>query len=136
MTLPVGGAKQESKTGEVEDSEGEEDVEQDAEEEEGDEGFDEEKLRAYEIQKLRYYFAIAECDTVATASTLYEQVDGIEFENSSAQIDVRFVPDDADFEGREVRDQAKAMRSNYGESRDEYTPPVLSISLAASWAWF
>lgn len=82
----------------------------------GDEGeeVDQEALRAYEIQRLRYYFAVAECDAVGTAAALYEEVDGLEFEASAAQLDARFVPDDVAFEGRPVRDTAEALPSDYG----------------------
>ena len=82
----------------------------------GDEGeeVDQEALRAYEIQRLRYHFAVAECDAVGTAAALYEEVDGLEFEASAAQLDARFVPDDVGFEGRPVRDTAEALPSDYG----------------------
>lgn len=51
-------------------------------------------LRKYELTKLRYYFAVAECDSVTTASALYDQLDGMEFEHSSMTFDLRFVPDE------------------------------------------
>lgn len=95
-----------------------EDDDDDSSDEEGEEkegeDFDQEKLRAYEVQKLRYYFAIAECDCVGTAMTIADEVDGLEFENSSVQLDSRFVPDDVSFEGRKVKDTAEALPSNYG----------------------
>lgn len=57
-------------------------------------GFNNEALRVYELTKLKYYFAIVECDSVATASILYERMDGLEFEHSAMSFDLRFVPDD------------------------------------------
>jgi hypothetical protein len=57
-------------------------------------GFDVVALRAYELSKLRYYFAVAECDSVETADALYQQLDGVEFGHSSMVFDLRFVPDD------------------------------------------
>jgi hypothetical protein len=35
---------------------------------------DEEALRAWELSKLRYYFAIAECSDVETAAAVYQEV--------------------------------------------------------------
>jgi hypothetical protein len=63
-------------------------------------------LRKYELSKLRYYFAIAECSSVAVAEALYEQLDGVEMEASSMVFDLRFVPEDIDFQGRKVKDQS------------------------------
>ena len=47
------------------------------------------KLRQYELEKLRYYFAIAICDSVSTANTLYDQLNGAEVGHSSVQLDLR-----------------------------------------------
>lgn len=45
-----------------------------------DEEVNQRRLRMYECSKLRYYFAIVECDSAASASNLYSQCDGLEFE--------------------------------------------------------
>jgi hypothetical protein len=111
---PPGQPEQEEEVVEAEAS-ASSDSSSDEEVEEG-EDLDVEKLRAYEIQRLRYHFAVAECDSIATAAALYEEVDGLEFEASAAQLDARFVPDDVDFGGRPVRDEAAALPSNYGAS--------------------
>jgi hypothetical protein len=58
------------------------------------EGIDPIKLREYELNKLRYYFAIAEFDSIRTAESIYKELDGVEFEHSSMVFDLRFVPDD------------------------------------------
>eukprot|EP00955_Chlamydomonas_euryale_P018735 199920-Chlamydomonas_euryale.AAC.1 len=50
----------------------------------------------------RYYYAIAEFDSVATAATVYTECDGLEFERSACKFDLRFVPDEQSFEGRQV----------------------------------
>lgn len=79
-------------------------------------GFDPEKLRSYEASRLKYYFAIAEFATPEFANVAYTQVDGMEFEHSSAAIDVRAIPLDSllDVKGnRELRDQATTIPSNY-----------------------
>jgi len=38
---------------------------------------DVEKLRKYERERLRYCYAIVECDSPATAASLYQQCDGL-----------------------------------------------------------
>ncbi|GAX82620.1 hypothetical protein CEUSTIGMA_g10046.t1 [Chlamydomonas eustigma] len=86
-------------------------------EEDGDE-VDKKRLAMYEKSKLRYYYAIVECRTVVAASHIYAECDGLEFERSACKFDLRFVPDDQSFEGRQVRDSASSVPT-------EYEPPVI-----------
>ena len=75
----------------------EEEEEQEDEEEEIDssnEGFNPVELRKYELKKLKYYYAVAYCDSVETASLLYDECDGLEIERTQSFMDMRFIPDD------------------------------------------
>ena len=88
--------EEENDDDEEEDDEGEE--EEDDEEEEdnidsSNEGFDPVELRKYELKKLKYYYAIAYCDSVETAASLYNECDGLEIERTQSFLDMRFVPD-------------------------------------------
>eukprot|EP00911_Craspedida_sp_UC1_P000982 UC1_evm1s736 len=71
---------------------------------------DEDALRAYQLQRLRYYYAVVECDTSATAQAVYEQCDGLEYEATGNIMDLRFIPADMAFE-QEARDRADALPS-------------------------
>eukprot|EP01042_Synura_sphagnicola_P031216 gene31216-40185_t len=80
-------------------------------------------LRQYELSKLRYYFAIAECDSVDTANALYEALDGVEFENSAMALEIRFVPDVLDLSDREVRDKC-----SHAPDARRYKPPEFVVN--------
>lgn len=86
--------------------------------------FDPIALRAYELNKLKYYFAVIECDTVETATALYNTCDGLEYEATSNMFDLRFIPDDVTFE-RAPRDEATNIP-------DDYTPPEFSTKALQS----
>ena len=58
---------------------------------------DPDKLRKYERDRLKYYYAVIECDTPKTADVLFKSTNGSEFELSNIKIDLRFVPDDMQF---------------------------------------
>jgi hypothetical protein len=75
-------------------------------------GYDPEILRAYEKDRLAYYFGVATFDSIATASAVYDQCDGVEFEHSSVTLDLRFVPDGTDM-STPVRDEATEVPDNY-----------------------
>ncbi|KAL1748456.1 hypothetical protein HDZ31DRAFT_60195 [Schizophyllum fasciatum] len=72
----------------------------------GEEGkYDEDALRKYQLERLRYYYAIVTCDTVDAASHIYAELEGTELERSANVFDLSFVPDDMTFD-EECRDEA------------------------------
>jgi NUC153 domain len=78
--------------------------------------FDPEKLRLYEASRLKYYFAVVKFSNSQYANVAYEEVDGMEFEHSSAALDLRSIPIDeisSIIENRKLRDQVSAVPSNY-----------------------
>eukprot|EP00850_Spirogloea_muscicola_P000296 SM000001S04698 [mRNA] locus=s1:1716128:1720348:- [translate_table: standard] len=74
---------------------------------------DMEQLRAYEKSKLRYYYAVVECDSPATGGALYRACDGMEFERSANTLDLRFIPDAMSFKARQLRDQSTDVPQDY-----------------------
>lgn len=81
------------------------------EEDEGEE-VDSKSLRKYQLQRLRYYYAVVKCDSIATARNIYDNCDGTEFETTANFFDLRYVPDDMEFDD-EPRDKCTMVPADY-----------------------
>ncbi|KAL2262260.1 hypothetical protein VTK26DRAFT_1942 [Humicola hyalothermophila] len=102
------------------DSDDEDDSSEDSDEEvkkellqEGnDQDFDSDALRTYQLERLRYYYAVVICSDKNTAHKLYEATDGSEYLSSSNFLDLRFIPDDVTFDD-EPRDECDSVPAGY-----------------------
>ncbi|VDM33862.1 unnamed protein product [Hydatigera taeniaeformis] len=52
------------------------------------------RLRQYQLQRLKYFYAIAEFDSKETAAAVYEACDGVEYGGTGIRFDLRFVPNE------------------------------------------
>ncbi|TKS68803.1 ESF1 -like protein ABT1-associated protein [Collichthys lucidus] len=80
-----------------------------------------EKMRDYQFKRLKYFYAVVECDSVDTAAKVYEECDGYEYESSCSMLDLRFIPDDVKFD-EEPRDVATDVNLS------AYTPKLFTSS--------
>ena len=55
------------------------------------------RLRRYQLQRLKYFYAIAEFDSKEAAAAVYEACDGVEYASTGIRFDLRFVNDDEIF---------------------------------------
>ncbi|KEP66857.1 UNVERIFIED_CONTAM: NUC153 domain-containing protein [Hammondia hammondi] len=56
-----------------------------------------EALRKYQIERSRYYYAVVEFDSVASAKFFYDELDGCDISFALDGLDLRFIPDDLEF---------------------------------------
>ncbi|KAK4152992.1 Pre-rRNA-processing protein esf1 [Chaetomidium leptoderma] len=76
------------------------------------EEFDNDALRTYQLDRLRYYYAVVLCSDKNTAHKIYDATDGSEYLSSSNFLDLRFIPDDVTFDD-ESRDECDSVPSGY-----------------------
>eukprot|EP01138_Halocafeteria_seosinensis_P007233 gb/GECG01007396.1/.p1 GENE.gb/GECG01007396.1/~~gb/GECG01007396.1/.p1 ORF type:complete len:834 (+),score=189.02 gb/GECG01007396.1/:1-2502(+) len=89
-------------------------------------------LRQYELNKLKYYYAIVHCDSPATANSIYKECNGLEWEHSANRIDLRFIPDDFEPTHASPRDTAEEIPSNYTPP-EFYTKALQASNVELSW---
>lgn len=51
-------------------------------------------LRKYEVNKLKYFYAIVTCDTKRTANSIVAEYDNFEFELTNMRLSLSLVPDE------------------------------------------
>ena len=78
-----------------------------------------ELMRQYERDRMRYYYAIVECDSADTARAVYQQCHGLEFERMRGPARPQVRPRRGRLLGG-VRDEASAVPS-------DYEPPEFSV---------
>lgn len=81
-------------------------------EDQGEE-FDSAKLRHYQLERLRYYYAVITCSSTPVAESIYNAVDGTEYLTTANFFDLRFIPNDLDFSDDKARDECDDIPDGY-----------------------
>jgi len=94
------------------DVDSDEEIKRELLQEGNDQDFDSDALRTYQLDRLRYYYAVMVCSDENTAHKIYEATDGSEYLSSSNFLDLRFIPDDVTFDD-EPRDECDSIPHGY-----------------------
>lgn len=92
---------------------------------------DEEALRKYELETMKYYYAVAECDSLEASKKLYDECDGLEIERTSNSLDLRFVPNEVVFPYAPT-DIATEVPKKY-KMLDYYTKALQQSRVTLTW---
>lgn len=98
--------------------------------EEGDaeEDFDSKALRRYQLERLRYYYAIVRCDSAMSAKKIYDECDKTEYESTANMFDLRYVPDDMEFDESDIKDECAELPKNFKYNPLDFTTDALQHS--------
>ncbi|OAX83913.1 hypothetical protein ACJ72_01726 [Emergomyces africanus] len=122
----------ESESEDVDEEEEEEKIKQSiVKEDQGDE-FDSTHLRKYQLERLRYFYAILICSSKEVAKHIYDAVDGTEYMSSANFFDLRFVPDETDFSEDTPRDECDRIPDGYKPS-DFVTDALQHSKVKLTW---
>ncbi|EFE38694.1 hypothetical protein TRV_06620 [Trichophyton verrucosum HKI 0517] len=94
--------------------------------------FDAGKLRQYQLERLRYFYAILTCSSKEVAKHIYDAVDGTEYMSSANFFDLRFVPDSTDFTDDIPRDECVKLPDDYQPS-DFVTDALQHSKVKLTW---
>lgn len=104
------------------------------------EDYNSKSLRKYQLQRLRYYYAIIACDSVGSAESIYQNCDGLEFEATANFFDLRYVPDDTDFPeyvpadiNPDIHDYCDTIPANYKPKIDYQTTALQHSKVKLTW---
>ena len=61
------------------------------------EAFDQNQLRKYEMNKMKYFYAVIHCNSSKTAERIYSEYNDYEFELSNIRLNLSFIADDLEF---------------------------------------
>lgn len=103
------------------------------EEDDGEQDYDSKALRRYQLQRLRYYYAVVKCDSVGTAEAIYKNCDGSEYESTANIFDLRYVPDGMDFNDEEAKETCTKIPSSYRPDSSFVTDALQHSKVKLTW---
>lgn len=91
-------------------------------------------LRKYQLERLRYYYAVMTTSSPSVAQVLHEALDGHEYLTSANFFDLRFIPDDVSFDTDKPREGEVCDRVPDGyRPRDFVTDALTRSKVKLTW---
>lgn len=117
---------------ELDPEEEEENIKKSILKEDKGEEFNTTQLRKYQLERLRYFYAILTFSSKEVAKHVYDNVDGAEYLTSANFFDLRFVPDETDFSDDQPRDECERIPDGY-QPNDFVTDALQHSKVKLTW---
>lgn len=127
-----GKGKDEGDDEEVDPDEEEEKIKQSMLKNDEGEEFNSTELRRYQLERLRYFYAILTFSNKEVAKHVYDSVDGAEYLSSANFFDLRFVPEDTDFSDDRPWDECERIPDGY-KPNDFVTDALQHSKVKLTW---
>ncbi|EFP04688.1 hypothetical protein CRE_09873 [Caenorhabditis remanei] len=92
-------------------------------------------VREYLVNRLKHYYAVITFDSIPSAVAVYEECDGFQFEETGLKMDMRFIPDEMDFEEDRVKEFLNAEDVNMAKYKVTKKSKSAIISTGAKITW-
>ncbi|KAL3497052.1 hypothetical protein BJX62DRAFT_192241 [Aspergillus germanicus] len=117
---------------EIDSDEEEEKIKKSILKEDKGEEFNSTQLRKYQLERLRYFYAILTFSSKTVAKHVYDNVDGAEYLTSANFFDLRFVPEETDFSDDKPRDECERIPDGY-QPNDFVTDALQHSKVKLTW---
>lgn len=94
--------------------------------------FNSAKLRRYQLERLRYYYAVITCSSASVAQAIYDAIDGTEYLTTANFFDLRYIPDDTDFSDGKPQDECETIPDGY-KPNDFVTDALQHSKVRLTW---
>lgn len=99
---------------------------------ENDDGVNMAQLRKYEVNKMKYFYAVVVCDRRKTASKILDEYNGFELELTNLRLTLSIVPDSMIFP-QQLKEEASEMPVNYNFNAGKISRALNHSTVRLSW---
>jgi hypothetical protein len=99
---------------------------------ENDDGRNLAMLRKYEINKMKYYYAIVFCNSTKTAKKIFKEYNGYELELTNIKLNLSFVDDNLTFP-QEMKEEASEVPPGYSFDASKVSRALNHSTVKLSW---
>lgn len=99
---------------------------------ENDDGKNLAMLRKYEINKMKYYYAIVYCNSAKTAKKIFKEYNGYELELTNIKLNISFVDDNLKFP-QEIKEEADEVPAGYSFDPSKVSRALNHSTVKLTW---